>query len=535
MADYNPGTERVRPTAAPNIQSEKARPDAQGGPVDQLLAALGSDNTQRTLAQFDQQHAQKKLQEQQGKFDWYVEQFQQDYAGGAVSEAQVKSRFPETVPVIASRIAEAVGQNEGRKAFQGVVDEIAGDDALRLDTGARNAHIAKRRAEITAQVGQGNDFFGAGLVSSIDKLTRQYEQNWSSETAAYHQKIQVEQFSGGVVDALNSGDPAAGLLALDEKFGKSSSLNNLERNAAVVATAIDHAFTADKKEVLDAIPQRFLNADSKAALIKAKVQITERRMSDFRSAEYLEGVKRDRSTRDSKVAIVQAVSEGKAIDPAAYRNDPDAFQFAMVMREAPRVPQSASAAEAQRIRSTILSAASADGGGSEEQTIDAIMANRGLNPADKQALVGEVSKLREGNNLMRDDDVRQQLSDFLRPALDVLGRSTNSIIQALVAGKNLEMQVTRGFERDLMGAFRAHYDDPATQGKWPAGSVKRALIREAVDRAEARLEKLTKLGASTEAAPAAAPKSPPVANNPAAARPTPSAATPLPKGVTRLN
>jgi hypothetical protein len=503
--------------------------------VDQLLAALGSDSTQRTLQQFEQQHAQRKLEEQKGKFDWYVEQFQQDYAGGAVSEAQVKSRFPETVPVIASRIAEAVGQSEGRKAFQAVIDEIAGDDSLRLDTNARNAHIAKRRAEITARVGQGNDFFGAGLVSSLDRLEQQYTQNWSSETAAYHQKVQVEQFAGAVIDGLTSSDPKAALLDLDDKFARSSSLNRLERNAAVVATAIDHAYAADSKDVLDAIPTRFLNADSKAAIAKAKVNITERRMSDFRNAQYLEGVKRDQSTRNSKTAIVQAVSEGKPIDPAAYRNDPEAFQFAMVMREAPRVQQSASSAEAARIRSAILNGSSAGDMGTEEQMIDAILANRSLNPADTQALVGEVAKLREGNNLMRDDDVRQQLNDFLRPALDVLGRSTNATIQSLVAGKNLEMQVTRGFERDLMDSFRAHYDDPATQGQWPKGGVKRALIREAVDRAEARLERLTKLGKDTSEE--ATPKSPAMANNPATARPAPSATKPavLPPGVTRVN
>lgn len=515
MSEYNPGRERGQVTAAPNIQTERVRMDPDGE-VNSLLKALGSGSVQGELDAFNQQYQAKKLQEQQQKVEWYVEQFRQDHAGGAVSQAQVKERFPETVPVIASRIAEAVGQKEGRKQFDAVVEEILADDNLRLNSEARKAYIEKRRGELVATVGEGNEFYGAGFVSSIDKLIGQHELSWQSETAQYHQQVQTEQFSAGVTEALNSEDPLNALLSLDEKFGRSSSLNNLERNKVVVSTAIDLAFSNDDMDLLKKVPQRFLNTDSKAALEKARVQIQDRRLSNFRQAEFLRETKRARDLRDAKSAIVDAAVNGEPLDPAQFRDNPEAFAYAIQMREAPMVSESSSAATAESIRQTILTAATLGDGEGPDELRDRVLNNRSLNPKEKQALIAEIPKLIEGRNLMKDEDVRQPLTDFLRPALDVLGRSTNSTIQALLAGKNLEMQVTRGYDHDIRMSFRAEYEET---GKWPTGHRKHELIRAATDRAEARLEKLTKIGGATD--------------KPAPATPSKPAA--LPKGVTKID
>ncbi|HEY2927954.1 hypothetical protein, partial [Piscinibacter sp.] len=165
-----------------------------------------------------------------------------------------------------------------------VVEEIAGNDALRLDSAKRAAFVAQKRQEIVSQVGEGSDFFGAGLVAGIDRLMAQHEQQWLTETATYHEKVQGEQFTGEVADALGTADPGAALLALDEKFAQSSSLNSLERNQLVVGAAVDLAWSKRDKGILDAVPSRFLNADTKAELAKTKQQLADRDMSDFRMA-----------------------------------------------------------------------------------------------------------------------------------------------------------------------------------------------------------------------------------------------------------
>ena len=64
---------------------------------------------------------------------------------------------------------------QGKKATQGIIEEIMGNDALRLDSAARNAFIAKKRAEMYGSVGEGNDFYLNGFTKSIDAELNQYE------------------------------------------------------------------------------------------------------------------------------------------------------------------------------------------------------------------------------------------------------------------------------------------------------------------------------------------------------------------------
>lgn len=519
--NYNPGREQVQATATPNIVTERARMDPQAN-VNALLTALGSEGTQRELANFNQQYEARKLEEQKAKFDWYVEQFRQDHQGGAVSQAQVKERFPETVPVISSRIAEALGQRAGKDQMQSIVEQIANDDSLRLDSTKRAAFLAQKRAEMTANVGTGNEFYGAGLVQGIDKTIAQHEINWQTETAQYHGKVQAEQFSGEVVTALNSEKPEDALLALDAKFKTSSSLNDLERNKIVVASAIDLAFTSDDPKVLQKIPQRFLNVDSKAALIKAQVQLTDRRMTDFRNGQYLKEVKRTEDQRAAKVGIVGKVAAGEDVDPAAYRSDPETFQFALSMREVSRVDESTSTARMQALRNEILTQNTAGPGGSLADYTDKIVANRELNPTDRKKLLDELPKLIEGRNLMADDLVRQPVTDRLNPRLQALEQSTNSAIQSLLTGRNLRSEVMKGYDLDIRRSFQAEFEET---GKWPTGHRKLELVDKAVERAEKRLEEATKIGSGTPAS--AAPRAP---------APAPKASAPrqLPKGVTKL-
>lgn len=487
MADqFNPGREQVHVTAAPTLVAERAANDPAGS-VNRLIQALGADSTQRELNRFNQEHEARKLAEQQTKFDWYVEQFRADGASGAVSEAQVKSRFPEAVPIIASRIAEAIGQKEGRKQFQAVVDEIAGNDALRLDTAQRDAFIAKKRQELTATVGTGNDFYGAGFVSAIDKALSQHEYNWQSETAAYHSKVQAEQFTGEVADILTSSDdPKAALLGLDGRYAASSSLNPLERNKLVVGAAIDQAFASDKPEMLSQVPTRFLNADSKAALEKAKLQIQDRRMTNYRMGKELEKDRRDTEERNGRIAITEAAANGTPVDPAEYRSNPQLYQAALEARELPRVPAAESAGNVQKFETRVWADATSGHQRSQQEYVDAIIADKSINPKDKAPLIARLEKLMEGTMVMQDDLVKQTFSTRVDPSIDFLERSVLGPMFA-AQGRNVREEINRRFEQDLRLSWQSHYEDT---GAFPRGRAKQELIDRAMDRATAYIDKL---------------------------------------------
>lgn len=496
---YNPGRERVQVTAAPNLRTQAARVD----PTNALLEALGSNDTQNALAGFEAKQKDDTLREQQVKFDWYVEQFQKDHTGGAVSQAQIKQRFPETVPVIAARVAEAIGQREGKKQFEGALMEVAGNDSLRLDTAARGKFLADKRAEITANVGPGKEFYGAGMVGAIDKLTSQYEMNWASETAAYHQKVQAEQFSSDVVLTLSGPDPHAGLLALDGKYGKSSSLNNVERNKLVIATARDHALAGRNTAMLDNIPARFLNADAKADLAKTRNQIQDMKMGDIRDRVFLEGVKRDDDSRAGRTAIVQAASEGKPLDPAQFAKDPDLFAFANSAREMNRVPDALSASAVQAYETQIWTDATRGSSRSMKDYSDAILAHPGINAKDKGPLVARLEKLMEGTMVMQDALVKDVFRGRVDDSIRALEHSALAPVY-VARGVNLREAINKVFETDIRSSWQAYFE---TNGNYPRGLEKQKLVDRALDAANAQVDRMMnpkgmKAGA---AAPAATP------------------------------
>lgn len=480
-AQYAPGREAVQVTASPNILTERAKYDPNAG-LGQLLSSLGSPAVQNTLDKFNASTDADKQREQAVKFDWYVEQFAKDQSTGAVTQAQVRERFPETVPIIAARIAEGVGKKRGLDQFSAVIEEINGNDSLRLDTTQRAAFIKEKRDELLKDIGPEGDFFGAGMVAAIDGSIRQNEQTWQSQTAAYHQALQVDSFSTEVSALLNAGTPES-LLALDEKYGKSSSLNVMERKKAVVKTAIDLAFTNDDQEILKNIPPLFLNAEYKADLDRARVQLQDRRMSNWRFSQAYNESQRSEAERVGKAEIIEAHAAGTPIDPAKYRNDPSLYKFAIEQREVGNNTEAASVARSMEVENQIWNEATAGKSKTLEEQRDSILNDKGINPKQKDDILKRLDKIREGASVMEDPLVRRSLQDRIGPALQNL-QSSSAYNLLRLSGRNVQAEVVKSFDLDLRRSWQAEYE---ATGKFPIGHQKLELIDKAVDRAEAKI------------------------------------------------
>lgn len=501
MPEYNPGQEAVAQTASPNIQTVQARSDPNGS-VSRLLGALGTAGTQDTLARFSASQERQKLEDQTMKLEGYTQQFMQDHGGGAVSQAQVKERFPETVPVIAARIAESVGRKQGASDFAKIIEQVNGDDSLRLDTAARNAFITKARKEQFSAIASGNEFFAAGVAGAMDQAVQQQELKWQGQTAQYHEQAQRDALSAEVVAAFNGADPKAALDSIDSRWGRSSSLNNIERNKIVVNSAIDLAFVNDDPAVFGMVPSRFLNVDSKAALEKARVQLIDRRVTGYKNAEYLRDVRRKEDERNTKLEIIDMVVSGRKVDPAAYRESPEAFEFAMKMREAPRLDESFSVGNAQVIKDLIHTDSTSGRGETLQSYTDKIVSNPNMNPKEKQALLAELPKVLEGAQMMSLPAVRQPLNDILAPALAALDASPMTSTNQMRTGINVRSQIVRGYDNDIRRLFEAEREQT---GSYPKGHRQIELVDIAVERAGKQLVQLTRLISEAKAAPVASP------------------------------
>ena len=541
QTESNVRAEALQTIAMPRAQAVTEVADPASNAAAQLAQQLGAAGP--LIDRLQQQNSRAVIEAQAMKIDAYKEQFMADHEGGAVTAAQVRERFPETVPVIAARIAEGIGAEYGRKATQSIVEEVMQNDELRLDSTKRNAFIAAKRAELIGGIDKGNDFYLNGFAKSVNNEVNQWENTWQRETAKYHQDVQANAFGEEVSKVLAAGGD---LEALDASWKTSSSLNNLERNKIVVDAATKTAFETQNTAILDKIPTRFLNNDTRKAIAQTKMQVQSHRMSMFRDAQYIQNVQRENQLRASKVGILETIASGKQVDPFQYRNNPDAFDFALKIQNVGGLAGYQSAANAQTVRTEILNGSTLYSGLDQAAVTDAVLNNPNINPAEKKALIEEIPKLIEGRIAMDDPMVKNALDFRINARLKALESSSSSLVQQVTTGRNPRAEVMTSFSAGISQSFQTYYED---KKRWPTGADKQAIIDRETTKAEDLLEKITKPGGAmppkptsgTGAAPPAwAGTLPPTivtsdGKPPATARPTPRTpetvqAKPLEKG-----
>ena len=509
--------EALRTVAGPKMQAVQVSADPNSSSAFQLANALGAATPM--LDRFQENYERRKLQEQLLKVDAYKERFKQDNTSGAVTATQVGKLYPETVPTVRARIAEGAGFDYGRTLIQSALDTVLKDDSIRLDSTKRAAYLKQQRDELIGGL-QGDDFYKSGAIRAIDAELKTYENTWQQQTATYHNEVQSKDFRSKVTTVFTTYGDVSGvgkaLEDLDSQWKVSSSLNNLERNKIVVDEVTKLAFASDNPAMLDLIPDRFLNTESKAELKQMKVAIQTKRLTDFRNEQYLVGVQREKNIRDGKISMIDSVLEGKPVDAAAYKNEPELFAFAMDMKDVNRLPEVQSVAAAQQIRTSILDGSSV--AGMDQNTIvTSILNNKSINPTEKKALIDEVPKLLEGRIAMDDPMVKNVIELRINPSLQALERSTNSVIQRIITGENLRGQSIRMFEVGVRNAFEAYYQD---NKRWPTGRAKLDIIEAETEKAEKYIAERTKIGGNIPTpsvapsqAPAPAPAPAPRATN----------------------
>ena len=518
---YDPRPEGLATTVSPNfqqVQPQSAEVIQSNSNAFRLAETLGSGTLQ--LQKREEEQTRLKTEEQQRKLPYYADLFKQDMPdGGAVTQAQVRARFPETVPVIAARIAEIMGGDEAKKHAALINEHILNDDTLKLDTVARTAYIAQQKQEYTAKyAGKGNDFFSSGYLASFENGMNQYQGQYAQATAQYHTKIQADSFSSKV-EGLFYGNQEDMLTGLDEAWKTSSSLNNLDRNKIVIDTVTNMAFNANDPDMLDRIPNRFLNAESSNAIAVMKQRIASSRQANYNYQQSLNASEEKEALKRGKNDIVTAVAEGKPFNPNMYSGNAELFQFAVLMRETPPVSTAESTSNKELFITRLLTDSTFNYSTGQEAINNQVINNMSINPTDKAALIKEIPKLMEGYQALRDPVVTDMLGARINPRLSALERSPSASIASLIEGRSLRTEITTAFNMSFMADMRAAYADT---GSFPVGRAKQEILSKNIDKAEADLMFKTKLEnlqefANTNSAPTPA--------TPAAAAPKPNATT----------
>lgn len=487
----------LSPSASPvstYVRPEDPQADLKTAQLAEALSELSP-----ALGNFNKQRLANKENDQMQKLRYYTEQFRKDREAGAVNEAQVKSVFPELVPTVAARVAQATGQLDAKQWLEGEIQGILQDDSIRLDSAARGQAIEQIKAKAREQIGT-NEFYGTGFLEQMDRSLGEFETAWMRETAKYHEDIQAEAFSTSVAETLRSG---GSLEDLDAQWKQSSSLNNQERNRLVLDTVTAQAIAANDPRILDQIPDRFMNAETKAGIARTKQQIETSVYSQFvRSKEFTEW-ERDMGIRNGKTDILGRLVSGEGVNPAEFHHTPELYEYAVRMNAQPSMDNTTSIRNAQSFKSNLSRAGTtgsytsafsndpqfvgqfrSDESVNEESLRDHILARTDINPSEKQSLLEEIPLLMEGVNFYRDPDVTTSFTVAVGDDLKVFaGGIQGGLLQQ--AGVNVQGSVQDTYYNEVRLGVNAYVEE---NNAMPKGEAKRRIIREAAEAAKARLK-----------------------------------------------
>ena len=503
----------LTPSASPVSTYSGPNSQVQDNRMGQIADALSGLNP--TLELYGVQRTKAKENEQMEKIRFYAEQVMKDKETGAISKAQIKEIFPELVPTVAARVQQSVAELEARRWAEGKMEAVLQNDDLRLNTANREAYYQQMYSEAQELVGN-EGIYASAFLETLDGQKNSWERQFQVETAAYHEEVQLDAFKGKVADALLTGD-ADSLLAIDDNFGNSSSLNNRERKEAVVQTALDMAF--DHPSVLDNIPDRFLNKQYKTLIREKKRQIEDQRVSrrlrDIRlhnaekslmEANAIQDVAARVASGETDIniykdypqaegaysamrAILNHVAAGQGIDP----NDPG-YKFQVDL-------------EAESFKNTLFNAATYDAGESplandpvwQEVAVGDTMTKANLLkylgkkvergemlPEVARKVMADADQVLEGFNFFNDPDVKTYYNETVGAALKDMSQNPKSEI-AGVKGVNIRQSVYATFNSTFQRAVRDYQQD--NNGSLPRGSDRTRLLHEAAAAAEQTLER----------------------------------------------
>lgn len=488
----------LRPTAAPVDTYERVgqAPDVSSN-AERLSRALAQINP--TIGRLAGQYQANKENEQMEKLKFYTEQFMADKEQGTVSSSQVKEMFPELVPTVAARIAQATGELEAKRWTQDRIQEVLENDEIRLNTQSRRKYLDGIRQEALQMAGE-NEFYGTGFMTQLDRSLNEFETSWMRETANYHEQIQTESFSNHVAETLRSGGD---LLTLDAQWKETSSLSNRERNAVIVETAINEAVSSLNTKVLDRLPERFLNAESKARIASAKEKVESAMYSRFVRSKELDNYERTNRIRTGKIDILSRISQGEEINPSEFYDRPELFEYALRLNSQPSLNSTVSVRNAEHLKAQILQAGTTgqfmeafkddpdfqlavgdESDVSEDFLRDYILNRDDLNPAEKQSLIEEVPMLMDGVNFIRNPDFTTHFSNSVGNDLEVFAKSVQGqTLQQM--GVNVQGDVQTAFREQLRQEVMAYIEE---KNQLPRGQAKLDILRRADDAAIRRLQ-----------------------------------------------
>lgn len=469
--------------AAARVQTYAGTPATQqGNRSDSLIRALGQLSP--ALSGMADTFQAKTDREVVDQAEYHIERIKKEYGTGIVNDVQVGKLLPEASAMVTAKITQAMGQKYGKELFAPYLEEISNDDNLRLNSKARNEYLARLREE--ARGSTDDPFYLNGLMTGLDAQINQHEQQWLAETAKYHKDVVRDLHRDEVLSLLETGGD---LSEWDDSAKQVSPLLNRERNQIVVETAAELAVTTGDPTVLSRVPERFLNAESKAVFADTNSKIISAKYSEWTHQRTRNEAAREDGIRSGKIDILSRLQSEGYVPPQDYIKSPELFAYATQLANSggDLLPQTISVSNASAFKSNLftasmtgdmsqLAAIGYQGDFSENSLRDFVLKTDMLNSGEKMSLIEKLPSLMEGVTLMRDPDVKVAIDDILSPALIALRGSQSTGLQSLLVGNSVEANVRKAYQTKVRQGFQNYFD---THEKWAIGIDKQDIIDKA--------------------------------------------------------
>lgn len=431
--EYNPGKEGVSVTASPNISTVQESYDANRG-VNGLISAFGLESNYKAATGIANDYRQKQLTEQTGRIDAYITKFQEENGNGAVSEAQLGNRFPETVGIIRAKMQETMGAQQARTAFGATKQKINSIDAIKVDTNNRNSVIQENRNAFLESIKGGDDFYKASALREFDKQTADATPEWEKATAAHQNDTQRHEYKYHIGYAagnkeITADEAASQMLIEDGKFEMSSSVSELQRRSDAADVILDLAKTGlGDRKVLARFPKQWHTADTLQKFAAADIHITDMGMKALRDnilikeekdkADYLRGQQLALKSHLSGTPPDQEWQALAGKNPKLYNEMASLSGTSLIN---PGVSAAAVADVAEQMRTSQASGKP----WSEDDYIKALLGNRSIRPQDQAMAISQVSQKLEAAQLMNNKSVdfsykraQSQIDVYLKNMID---------------------------------------------------------------------------------------------------------------------
>jgi hypothetical protein len=498
-------------------QSIPLQPSAGGTNRHQGVPAMTQDNTAGQLAealsslsprlgQYGQIVHQQKVEKQEKMLPQIIEEMKRDNQLGDLKAVQNREMFPELVPSVRRMLQEQMGREAGQQVAGELAHEMLSNTNIRWDTEKRKAFVDERMASILGELPEGYELWNSGYLQSIQGTVEAKEAQLLHETAERHRTTLNTRWREETLGGFEGGGWDH-VIATDTHYDQFGPIDRQTRNDELVDAFVNEAIRRGNYDYLE-IPERFLNRERAVKIEEAYKTIHNDQLRLQKAEQQASEDAMKRATEQAQDLVLTQMASGQNVNIAQWMgrddiNKREIAKFINIWGNQGVIPPEVSQANTDTLRHRLMARASTGGNVidgvqhapiTRSQMRQEILHDTTLNPDDRSRLLGEVSVLMDGINIMQHPVVRDELDRIIQT--EAVGLS-GELAGTMIAYSGTNMRPVEWANKMMQDQLRSRVESHILQfGEAPPLHTMLEWTRDASDFTMGHLRSLRGAGAT---------------------------------------